>query len=99
QAEQGEHDAFEQEGLPVRLHPGGHFGLQLADAWRDVLRAILGKGHWKLPIPVASTELPNIVRAPLTGKICCWIFLSEINDGRTAFSLARARTKSPPRRS
>ena len=45
EAEHRKHDAFEQKGLPMRLHRGAHFGLQFADvvefmSWGTVMAAL-----------------------------------------------------------
>ena len=58
QTENGEHDAFEQEGFPMRLHRGAHFRLQLGDVVAEVFTEVLGKGHWKLPMPAAPNGEP-----------------------------------------
>jgi hypothetical protein len=48
-AEDRKQDALEQEGLPMRLHPRAHFGLQLVE--------VVGKGHCSSPGKVTQRGL------------------------------------------
>src|SRR5258708_6966405 len=57
-SENREHDAFEQEGFPVRLDRGAHRGLHFLDVFAKILR----NGH---------LESPDACRAELMRSIAC----------------------------